>query len=157
MFSLFSIGTKVPFLGLLIAIFSYGVIYIVKMFFENRQHGKILFIPITVMVAFAMLIVPYTPIGHNLNINFKFLIDNQNIEKMYTPNHKTKVIDAVYSSRDIFLKNTKKQYNAAPVIEKLFGIGYYNKQGNINKLIEMDFHDIYYRNGIIGFILFSVF
>ena len=40
MFSLFSIGTKVPFLGLLIAIFSYGVIYIVKMFLKIDNTGK---------------------------------------------------------------------------------------------------------------------
>ena len=47
-------------------------------------------------------------------------------------------------------------YNNSNTLQKIFGIGYIENYGtdNLNlKTIEMDYYDILFRNGIIGFIL----
>ena len=60
-----------------------------------------------------------------------------------------------------FLSNTSGYYRSVDVSQKLFGIGFIENYGTdlvSTKMIEMDYFDILFRNGFVGFILFfSVF
>ena len=51
------------------------------------------------------------------------------------------------------MKERQQDYMDGNIYQKLFGIGYLNNQKEA-KAVEMDYFDIYYNHGIIGFILF---
>ena len=55
------------------------------------------------------------------------------------------------------MEKTINNYNGATIYEKLFGIGYVEKYSTdmVNvKMIEIDYYDILFRHGIIGFIVY---
>ena len=59
----------------------------------------------------------------------------------------------IFSQRLTFLHNKALIYKEANPYQKLFGIGYMKKDKEI-KAIEMDYFDIYYSHGLIGFLIF---
>ena len=46
-------------------------------------------------------------------------------------------------------------YERANTYQKLFGIGYINNN-KTTKMIEMDYFDIFYSHGIVGFLIFVI-
>ena len=65
----------------------------------------------------------------------------------------------IFSSRLTFLENTRNSYLDSSVSEKFFGIGFIERYGTDElslKTIEMDIFDIFYRSGIVGFILYLI-
>ena len=55
------------------------------------------------------------------------------------------------------MKKTEQNYLKESLDQKLIGIGYIENYGTDKvslKMIEMDYYDILYRHGIIGFIIF---
>jgi len=59
----------------------------------------------------------------------------------------------VLGRRLLYLSNVNDLYVKSPINEKFIGMGYHNK---INKNVEMDFFDVFYSNGIIGFIIYFI-
>ena len=64
------------------------------------------------------------------------------------------ISELVYSGRTGFLEMYKEFYDKAPLSQKIFGMGYGGNFTKKPKLIEMDFHDIFYSFGIIGFLIY---
>ena len=63
----------------------------------------------------------------------------------------------IFSERLTFLKNTNNSYKNSHLLEKNFGIGYiqnYKTKNESTKTIEMDYFEVFYRHGIIGFIIY---
>ena len=63
----------------------------------------------------------------------------------------------VFSSRLKFLGNTFDSYKDSSTLEKIFGIGYIENYGTDDastKMIEMDYFDILFRHGIVGFVIY---
>ena len=155
-FTYFSLGTKVPILSLGIVVGVYLIIYIVKLI-KNKQKKLLLVISSTLIVLmFGMVIlVPKTYFYKNIIIHLEFLkIDS--IDDFAN----THIIDHfIFSERVSFYTETKDKYLESSLPEKLLGIGY-TEVNNENldevKTIEMDYYDIFFRNGIIGFILFFI-
>lgn len=54
------------------------------------------------------------------------------------------------SSRDIYFKNTREDYQKASILRKLFGLGYAGDYKTAPKTIEMDVYDFFFSYGIIG-------
>jgi len=155
-YSTFIIGTKVPFVGMALSIFGIVIVYFIKVIFEKKQRKKNLFIlvlPLVISLFIFIFMIPNTPAGYNLKIHLNWL-KIENIEDLYKPNNKEELTNFVFSSRDKFLKETKDYYNTSSYSEKLLGIGYINQDGENMKSIERDYHEIFYRNGILGFILY---
>lgn len=152
-FSLLVIGTKVPFWGLMITIVSFIFIYIAKVFIEKKNYTKILISPLLVSIVLVFIILPNSPIGYNINLHLKWLNVNK-IDELYKPKYETELTNFLLSSRDEYLKETRSEFRKLAFEQKLLGIGYYTRDGQSDKLIEMDYHDVFYRNGIIGFILY---
>ena len=71
---------------------------------------------------------------------------------------KNNIIDLIFSNRQIFFVNTYLLYEKASITDKIFGLGFNNRPGidsiNIEKLIEVDFLDIFFHFGLAGFILY---
>ena len=61
----------------------------------------------------------------------------------------------IFSQRLTFFHNKALLYYNANNYQKLFGIGY-TRRGKTIKMIEMDYFDIFYSHGIIGFLVFMI-
>jgi len=146
-----TIGTKTPLLSLLITMILTFIWIIVKSIREKKY--KILIYSLIIIgigVSSLIIIVPKT----NFYRNIKTHLDYLEVDHINDIMKDEKLIDHfIFSQRLTFLRNKQKLYNKASIYEKLIGIGYLNK-GRKTKLVEMDYFDIYYSHGLIGFIFF---
>lgn len=155
-FTYFSLGTKVPILSLGIVIGVYLIIYIVKLIKKKQKKLLLVISSSFIVLMFGMVIlVPKTSFYKNIIIHLEFLkIDS--IDDFAN----THIIDHfIFSERVSFYTETKDKYLESSLPEKLLGIGYTEvNDENLDevKTIEMDYYDIFFRNGIIGFILFFI-
>ncbi|ENQ3105025.1 O-antigen ligase family protein [Bacillus cereus] len=60
----------------------------------------------------------------------------------------------IYSDRDKFLNMHQKYFQEAPLSQKLLGMGYAGNYEETPKVVERDFHDLFFWFGIIGFIIY---
>jgi hypothetical protein len=61
----------------------------------------------------------------------------------------------IFSQRLTFLEKENKLYSKSNLYLKAFGIGYLDN-GEETKMIEMDYFDIFYHHGIIGFLIYFI-
>lgn len=151
--SLFSLGSKVTiiFLGI-------TLVFALIHYFKNSINKKkiaIVFSPIILIcLVLSIYLVPKTNFYKNIQIHLDFLGIN-NIVDIFKSEE---LIDHfIFSSRLSFLKNTRNNYLKSKLSDKFLGIGFIENYGmdNVNlKTIEMDIFDIFYRTGIVGFILY---
>lgn len=146
-----SIGTKSPLLSLIITVAFYIIWYVVK-YFREKEYKKIgvLLISLFSITFFLILLLPRTNFYKNIETHLEYLKVNSVKEVLKEP----ELIDHfIFSQRLTFLENKNNIYVDSSIYEKIIGIGYYNNEKQ-TKMIEMDYFDIYYSHGIIGFILF---
>lgn len=151
-----SIGTKVPILSLIICIITTMIYYIID-WIKNKKYKKIIIsiLSTITLTTIGLIILPKTTFYKNIEIHKNYLGIN-NFTEVLTD---YKLIDHfIFSQRLTFLSNTNKSYEKASIIEKTIGIGYIENYGTDNistKTIEIDYFDIFYRNGIIGLIMYT--
>ena len=101
-----------------------------------------------------MIFIPKTSFYKNIQIHKNYLHINSYTEVLTD----YKLMDHfIFSQRLTFLNNTHKNYSKSTIYEKLIGIGYienYMTDKVSIKTIEIDYFEILYRNGILGFILY---
>lgn len=153
--AMMTIGTKVGF-GALLTITLFMVAYLVYLSFKQRKihtHLRIWIIVFVGIIAFT----PITAIGQNLNISYP---ENLNLpSKMVKKNAEmdTDLVPVrVLSGREDFLNEAMSQFKDAPLVQKVFGMGIGGNYKKEVKLVEMDFFDIFFNFGIIGFLLFTI-
>lgn len=155
LYSILSLGTKVPLLSLIIITFM-NIIYLIIKLWKKNDYKKISLIVSTVVIVIIglILIIPRTSFYKNIKIHAEFL-GIESVSSIFTNIH---YIDRfIFSDRLTFLSNTKKVYDKSSIIEKTFGIGYienYATDEVSTKMIEIDYFDILFRHGIIGFVIF---
>ena len=150
------IGTKTPVLSLLITLFMTFIYIFIKIIKKKNYlllSGVIIFsvIALTSLV----ILVPKTNFYKNIKIHTKYL-KITNIKQVLTNEY---VFDHfIFSQRITFYDKTDTRYEKMKVSKKLFGMGYYTKKAKPYKEIEMDYYDVLYNHGIIGFIVyFSIY
>lgn len=147
-FACFKVGTRVPLvsLGLCLIVYYFKYIKILLKKGYKKIFGTTIISTIIILIAF-VLILPQTPIYKNIIIHTKYLGLN-NIQDIFRD---SKTIDHfIFSERLSFLSDTNTSYINSDIPNKLIGIGYDSN----NKMIEMDPFDIFYRHGIVGFIIY---
>ena len=140
--SIFILGTKTPFVSLIICI----IYFTIKVINKNNII-KVTFISLGGVLLLSLFIT-FTPVYKNFVIHASFLkIDN--VKQIITD---PKTLDHfLLGSRLVLLEeNTKWFLNSQPK-NILYGGGYNDNQ---SKLVEMDYHDILYRHGFIGFVIY---
>jgi hypothetical protein len=146
------VGTKTPLLALLITIFV-SVIYLWSKCLKEKKY-KSLFISLLVIVIGIIslsIIIPKTNFYKNIKTHLNYL-ELDNITEVFA---KEELIDHfIFSQRLTFLHNKAKIFSNSSFYQKLFGIGYINNN-KTTKLIEMDYFDIFYSHGLIGFLIFT--
>ncbi len=154
-FDILSIGTKGPLFSFLIIMTVVIIIYIVYLI-RKRIYRKLilLFSVIIAFSAFLVIYLPKTAFYKNVEIHLDFL----EVDSIYDVFTDYKLFDHfVFSSRLKFLDNTFENYKESNALEKIFGIGYiedYDEQSLSTKMIEMDYFDILFRHGVVGFIIY---
>lgn len=145
-------GTKTPLLSLCITIMAV-LLYLWRDSIIKKQFKRI-FISIIILligVSALIVIIPKTNFYKNIETHLNYLkLDN--VGEVFEDEE---LVDHfIFSQRLTFLNRKAKLYRNSSTYQKLFGIGYLKSNGKPTKLIEMDYFDIFYNHGIIGFIVF---
>ena len=151
LYVILTIGTKTPLLSLGITIFFTYLWFIHQEIKLKRvKRVAISIILLTIFIAGMILILPKTNFYKNIETHLEFL-EVDNITEVFQDK---KLIDHfIFSERLTFLENRYKDYRDENNYLQLFGIGYL-KDGKDTKAIEMDYFDIYYSHGMVGFIIY---
>ena len=164
-YTLLSIGTKVGY-GTILIVLSVGLVFYSIDFIRNKKLStkysmKNIYILLAIIVG-VIIYTPYSPVAHNMNMHMSWLgvgnsgENGENPEDELEENDVTdeQVDSLIYSGRDQYLETYQNYFKAAPSSQKLFGMGYAGNYKKEAKMIEMDFHDIFYSFGYIGMIIF---
>ena len=145
------VGTKTPLLTLSLTI-GLGIAYYWIYSFRQKKYKNI-FISlgaVIVGVAGVLLILPKTNFYKNIETHLNYL----KLDSITEVFQDKELIDHfIFSQRLTFFEKKAYMYQQANLYQKLFGIGYL-KKGKATKMIEMDYFDIYYSHGLIGFAVF---
>lgn len=157
-FVILMMGTKVPFLALVISLISYLILYLIYgiVKFENFKvfkHDLIIpvIFPIILMLIVSLLMFNFSPLKTNILKHKSNLMQNKNSlsEEDY--------VNLIFSSREKYNRQVYSKFKLASLSEKLYGLGHFNLTDGgqkINNVIEIDYLDIFYIFGIIGFIVY---
>ena len=147
-------GTKTPLLSLFITVFFCLIYFIIKLFKEKKYKTICISIGVLLIGVFGLiLILPNTNFYKNIKTHLDYLKVNNITEVFKDP----ELVDHfIFSQRITFLSSKSRLYDESTPYQQTFGIGYLD-EGKNTKLIEMDYFDILYDHGIVGFVLlFSI-
>ena len=145
------VGTKVALFGLILSLvfllaFSIISYCFKKCIFELKKR----FVVLGLLIVFISILLPFSPAIKNMGFQY-----NQNIGNSESVDV---IDDMVFSGRSEFRNNSINYFIKSSDTNKWLGKGYFDPDGNEYKLVEIDFYDIFFNHGIIGFILiFSVY
>ncbi len=144
-----SIGTKTPVIGLILSLITYLLFYIYKIIKEkNKKQILITSITILLITVLSIIVVPSSSFYENIKIHYTYLKENNKTSKF-------ELLDnLVFSERLTFAKNTHKIYKSSSLPQKILGLGYI--ENGREKVIEIDYLDIFYKEGILAFILYFI-
>ncbi|MBQ8535453.1 MAG: O-antigen ligase family protein [Bacilli bacterium] len=145
------VGTKTPILALGITI-GISVLYLWIKSIKAKKYKNV-FISLFAVIILGIsliLVIPKTNFYKNIKIHLDYL-ELDSITEVFTD--KELVDHFIFSSRLKFLDNKAALYNKSNTYLKIFGIGYL-KNYKATKMIEMDYFDILFSHGIVGFIIF---
>lgn len=151
LYVILTIGTKTPLLSLGITIF-FTYLWFIRQEIKLKRVKRVALsiILLLIFIAGMIVILPKTNFYKNIETHLEFL-EVDNITEVFKDK---KLIDHfIFSERLTFLENRYKDYRDENNYLQLFGIGYL-KDGKDTKAIEMDYFDIYYSQGLIGFIIY---
>ena len=122
------------------------IIYIIKRQIQERNIKQIiLLIFISIITLSSMTItIPKIILNNHKNLTISKIIKDEELLNKY-----------IMNQRLTRLKKKALVYKESNIYQKLFGIGYYKDKEEIN-IIKMDYFDIYYSHGLIGFLLFFI-
>ncbi len=148
------IGTKTPLLSLFITI-GFTIIYLWYRSLKKKQYKPILFsfLGLVLAVIALIIVIPQTNFYKNIETHLNYLkVDN--VVEVFEDEE---LVDHfIFSQRLTFLSKKAYLYKNSNLYQKLFGIGYLKDNNKPSKLIEMDYFDIYYSHGLIGFLIYFI-
>ncbi len=149
--TVFTLGTKTPILSLVITM-SFIVIFLIKKLVIEKKYKELsgLFVIFLTMMISVIVIVPSTAFYKNIKTHLEYLEIDSLKEVLTDYKH---IDHFIFSERLKFLDDKSDYYQKGTSYEKAFGVGYY-KGLHEEKMIEIDYFDIYYSHGYIGFMLF---
>ncbi|HFJ9439252.1 MULTISPECIES: O-antigen ligase family protein [Bacillus] len=174
MYASIMIGTKVGYGAIVITLGIALFFLFIEYMMHRKKEGKGFTYLVNTIVAAVVLggllvLTPQTPIAKNMSIHLQIYEYKKSVQeekdrkegKVITEEeHKegeltdSEMKSLIYSDRDKFLKVYKQYYKDAPLSQKLFGMGYAGNYTTKMKLVEMDFHDLFFAFGIVGFLMY---
>ncbi|MDA1679817.1 MULTISPECIES: O-antigen ligase family protein [unclassified Bacillus cereus group] len=174
MYASIMIGTKVGYGAIVITLGIALFFLFIEYMIHRKKEGKgftylVNTIVVAVVLGGLLVLTPQTPIAKNMTIHLQIYEYKKSVQeekdrkegKVITEEeHKegeltdSEMKSLIYSDRDKFLKVYKQYYKDAPLSQKLFGMGYAGNYTTKMKLVEMDFHDLFFAFGIVGFLMY---
>ena len=170
-FSMLEIGTKVSVLSIFTLLGLSFILAGIKLFTKERKTIFKQFTAVSLMIVLVFVFVAYTPAGKNMNIGITW----EKSDYVQSPFHSTPekpenteetekdkklYSEKLLSGRTDYLKDTLQRYTQETVLTKLTGIGYISlsneKSVYENKLVEIDYFDIFFCHGILGTLIYIV-
>ena len=143
-------GTKTPLLTLGLTV-CFSLLYLWLICLKKRNYKPFVLSLIIVFIGTISIIkiIPNTNFYKNIETHLDYL----GLDSITDVFKDEKLIDHfIFSQRLTFLNKKALLYKEASTYEKIFGIGYYNNSKE-TKMIEMDYFDIYYSHGVVGFLI----
>ncbi|MDA1774055.1 O-antigen ligase family protein [Bacillus cereus] len=181
MYASIIVGTKVGYGAIVITLGVALFFSFIEYMINRKKEGKGFTHIVNTVVAAVILgglivLTPHTPIAKNMGIHMQIYEYKKSVQeekdrkegkvikedpedaKKHAKGELTdsEVKSLIYSDRDKFLKTYKQYYKDAPLSQKLFGMGYAGNYTDKIKLIEMDFHDLFFAFGIVGFLIYLI-
>lgn len=154
MYTYFTIGSKIIIVSLVLSLLFNIFLYLKNNKVEKNKILISLLIIIILLIG-GVYLLPKTNFYYNIKLHLDFLGINS-----FKDIFSFKFIDRfIFSDRLTYLSYTNNIYLNSSLFEKLFGIGFINNYATdlvSIKVIEMDFFDVFYRVGILGFIIFII-
>lgn len=174
MYASIMIGTKVGYGAIVITLGIALFFLFIEYMIHRKKEGKGFTYLVNTVVAAVVLggllvLTPQTPIAKNMTIHLQIYEYKKSVQEekdrkegkvIKEEEHKegeltdSEMKSLIYSDRDKFLKVYKQYYKEAPLSQKLFGMGYAGNYTTKMKLVEMDFHDLFFAFGIVGFLMY---
>ncbi|TXR99274.1 hypothetical protein DN390_13845 [Bacillus sp. SH7-1] len=174
MYASIMIGTKVGYGAIVITLGIALFFLFIEYMMHRKKEGKGFTYLVNTVVAAVVLgglfvLTPQTPIAKNMSIHLQIYEYKKSVQdekdrkegkEVKEEEHKqgeltdSEMKSLIYSDRDKFLKVYKQYYKEAPLSQKLFGMGYAGNYTTKMKLVEMDFHDLFFAFGIVGFLMY---
>ncbi|MEH6890339.1 O-antigen ligase family protein [Bacillus sp. JJ864] len=166
LYSSIMIGTKVGYVASIVtlgvALFFSFIEYMMKRKGEGKGRPQLINTILALIVLGGTAIAtPFTPIAKNMGIHLQIYNKPHVNEQAEQPSKQEEralttgeVNSLIYSDRDKFLNAHQKYFQEAPLSQKLLGMGYAGNYEKTPKVIERDFHDLFFWFGIIGFIMY---
>lgn len=155
-------STKVTTLGLGIIIIAYIVLYFI---FNRKKISQKLILTIVGII----YLILSSPLGDKMYANIEnynsapnpptIEIEPPKTEEIFTPSKPqnqeitSDFLSTILSNRNKEVEKINNIYMSSNITKKFLGIGFYNTETQISDTIEMDFFDIFYHYGIIGFLI----
>lgn len=155
LYLLTSIGTKGPLL-LFVFLILYLIIKYLKSLLKSKKYKYFWLLSscFILVISLFILLLPKTNFYKNIVVHLEFL----NVDSIDDIITNKKVLDHfIFSERLSFWSKTNDIYKKSGIADKLVGIGYideYSTDQVSMKMIEMDFVDIFYRHGLVGFVIY---
>ena len=158
--SIVFIGTKVSYLGMILATIAIIIFYLIK----NKKQGIILSVMLGVILVWTCT---YSPALANLEGNSQ-RIENERRSKVadkkldqYIHNKNiAKLVELALNGREEFFLNDMLLYIDEDPADKLFGLGWTMCQEDScdyeNMIVEIDYFDVFFHYGIVGFIVYFI-
>ncbi|WHY30052.1 O-antigen ligase family protein [Bacillus wiedmannii] len=174
MYASIMVGTKVGY-GAIVATLGVALLFsFIEYMMNRKKEGKGFTHLVNTVVAAIVLggllvLTPHTPIAKNMSIHLQMYEYKKSVQEekdrkegkvIKEEEHKegeltdSEMKSLIYSDRDKYLKVYKQYYKDAPLSQKLFGMGYAGNYTTKIKLIEMDFYDLFFAFGIVGFLMY---
>lgn len=168
------IGTKVSYLAITITIMLSLVINLIYWILDltNAKHNKTtkkVFLLNLALVIIFFVITPYSPTYSNMKAEYdsinEIVQEERTIHQIEEMNQskghhleedsilKSRVFNILLSSRDTYFYPIYMDYKNSNFVNKLFGLGYAGYYESEPKLIEMDFFDLFFSYGLLGFLV----
>ena len=174
MYASIMIGTKVGYGAIVITLGIALFFLFIEYMIHRKKEGKGFTYLVNTIVAAVVLggllvLTPQTPIAKNMTIHLQIYEYKKSVQEekdrkegkvVEEEEHKqgeltdSEMKSLIYSDRDKFLKVYKQYYKEAPLSQKLFGMGYAGNYTTTPKLVEMDFYDLFFAFGIVGFLMY---
>ncbi len=151
------LATKTPILCFIL-VFLYKTINVFITLCRSKNYKLLMLLTLFFILSIIIFIVVFinSSIYYNLNVHFDYLlsIDKYELTSKLDLIKKPYIVinEFVLSQRLELLSDINDYYLDSSLINKIFGIGYMP----YTRSVEMDFFDLFYKTGIIGFLVYMI-
>jgi O-antigen ligase like membrane protein len=161
-YSLIAVGTKVGY-GAMVGVLLVAVVMCAAGFIMESTKSKKATLFLNGIFSIVLLVglglsIKQTPIYKNMYLHidimdWKKAAEGPKEEEETQEEKRQEYVEGlIFSGRDMFLHTQQEYFKEAPFSQKMLGMGYAGNYKEEPKMIEMDFHDMFYSFGVIGFL-----